>query len=155
MVSPKYLRLLTLISPRSPSPPRTIFQTAANCVSTEERMASTQETMNAGSAWQVELLRRQYLQLIDPNELAIPCNEALRSPDLQGRIYNSMFNETSLRFSPPDRYKFRVLKELVAAIEQAIVDPEEDVCFVVLLSLPLTMKYRRSLYMISPVISRD
>ena len=85
--------------------------------------------MHAESTWQVELLRRQYLQLIDPNELAIPSKDALKSPDLQARIYDTMFNGHSLRFSPPDRYKFRVLKKLVVAMEQAIVDPEEDVGF--------------------------
>ncbi len=92
-------------------------------------MASTQDSLDAETAWEIELLRRQYLQLIDPHELAIPSIEALRLPGVQARIHASMFNQAGLRFPPPDRYKYRVLKKLVAAIEQAIVDPEEDVGF--------------------------
>lgn len=92
-------------------------------------MASAPDITDAEIVWQAELLRRQYLQLVDPNELAIPSIESLRLPDLQARIYDSMFNEANLPFSPPDRYRFRVLKRLVTAIEQAIVDPEEDVGF--------------------------
>ena len=102
--------------------------------STGHSMAPTQISTDAEQMWQVELLRRQFLQLVDPNELAIPGSETLRSPDLQARIYNSMFNEANHRVSPPDRYKFRVLKKLVAAMERAIVDPEEDVGFPYLLS---------------------
>ena len=92
-------------------------------------MTHVQDSLDAEPAWQAELLRRQFLQLIDPHELAIPGSEALRLPNLQARIYDSMFNEEKLRFSPTRRYKFRVLKRLVTAIERAIVDPEEDVCF--------------------------
>lgn len=102
---------------------------AVGCAFVEMEMASTADPVAAESTWQVELLRRQYLQLIDPNELAIPSIEFLRLPGLQARIYDSMFNEANIPFSPPDRYKYRVLKKLVAAIEQAIVDPEEDVGF--------------------------
>lgn len=98
-------------------------------------MASTTDRVAAETTWQVELLRRQYLQLIDPNELAIPSIESLRLPGLQARIYDSMFNEANLPFPPPDRHKYRVLKKLVAAIEQAIVDPEEDVGFPYSISL--------------------
>ena len=90
-------------------------------------MSLSEERRSGGKVWQAELLRRQYLQLIDPKELAIPSNEALRSPDLQARLYETMFDKANLPYSPPVRYKFRVLKKLINAIEQAIVDPEEDV----------------------------
>ena len=92
-------------------------------------MPSISEMKVSGNLWEVELLRRQYLQLIDPNDLAIPSSEALRSPDLQGTLYNTMFNRINLPFSPLVRYQFRVLKKVVNAIEQAIADPEEDVGF--------------------------
>lgn len=92
-------------------------------------MTHIQDPIDAGPAWQIELLCRQFLQLIDPNELAIPGSKALRLPNLQARIYDLMFNEEKLRFSPNGRYKFRVLKKLITAIERAFVDPEEDVCF--------------------------
>ena len=77
----------------------------------------------------VELLRRQYLQLIDPEQLTFPSNELLRLPDIQAQTFRSMFDDSAVPFAPPERYKFRVLKRLVNALEEAIVDPEEDVRF--------------------------
>ena len=76
----------------------------------------------------IELLRRQYLQLLDPEELTLPQAEMLRSPEIQAQIYRDMFNESLHIFLPPDRYRFRVLKRLIRALEEAIEDPEEDVC---------------------------
>ena len=75
----------------------------------------------------VELLKRQYLQLTDPEELTLPRKEVLRLPDIQAQIYNDMFDESNIVYAPPERYRFRVLKRLVKALEDAIEDPEEDV----------------------------
>ena len=75
----------------------------------------------------VELLKRQYLQLTDPEELVLPTKEVLRLPDIQAQIYNDMFDESNIVYAPPERYRFRVLKRLVKALEDAIEDPEEDV----------------------------
>ena len=75
----------------------------------------------------VEFLRRQYIQLIDPEELRLPSNDLLRLPDIQAQIYSSMFHESSMTYAPPERYRFRVLRRLVKALENAIEDPEEDV----------------------------
>ena len=75
----------------------------------------------------VELLKRQYLQLIDPEQLTLPTKALLRSSVIQAQIYHSMFDDSVLKFAPPKRYRLRVLKRLVNAIEDAIVDPEEDV----------------------------
>jgi len=75
----------------------------------------------------LELLKRQYLQLLDPEQLSIPPPEAMRLPHVQARIYETMFRDGCLVFSPPDRYKLRVLKMLVQRMEDAIADPEEDV----------------------------
>jgi len=77
----------------------------------------------------VELLRRQYLQLLDPEQLTLPSMELLRLPETQARIYDGMFDESKIAYPPPARYIFRVLKRLVTALEEAIVNPEEDVCF--------------------------
>lgn len=74
----------------------------------------------------VELLKRQYLQLIDPEGLTLPRREVLRLPETQVQIYNDMFDESRLAYAPPERYRFRVLKRLVKALEDAIEDPEED-----------------------------
>ena len=75
----------------------------------------------------VELLKRQYLQLTDPEALTLPRKESLRLPDIQAQIYNDLFNESNIVYAPPKRYRFRVLKRLVKALEDAIEDPEEDV----------------------------
>ncbi len=81
----------------------------------------------------VELLKRQYLQLTDPKELTLPRKELLRLPDTQAQMYNEMFSESGIVYTPPERYRFRVLKRLMEAIEDAIEDPEEDVGFLLLL----------------------
>lgn len=79
------------------------------------------------NAQPVELLKRQYLQLIDPEQLTLPTKELLRSSEIQAQIYHAMFDDSVLKFAPPERYRLRVLKRLVNAIEEAILDPEEDV----------------------------
>lgn len=75
----------------------------------------------------VELLRRQYLQSIDPERLTLPSMEHLRLPEVQDQIFHGMFDESRTTYMPPYRYRFRVLKRLVNALEEAIEDPEEDV----------------------------
>lgn len=81
----------------------------------------------------VELLKRQYLQLIDPEELTLPLRESLILPETQAQIYNDLFDESGIAYAPPERYKFRVLKRVVKALEDAVEDPEEDVGFLLLL----------------------
>ena len=77
----------------------------------------------------IEILRRQYLQMLDPAELAIPCKKILKSPETQTRLYNDMFNESEFTHLPPYRYRFQVLKRLMNKLEAAIEDPDEDVGF--------------------------
>lgn len=76
---------------------------------------------------QVELLRRQYLQLVDPEQLRMPAMEILRLPEVQAKIFDAIFDVKSRSFPSPKRYEFRVLKRIVDAVELSIVDPEEDV----------------------------
>lgn len=78
---------------------------------------------------QVELLKRQYLQLVDPDQLSLPSFPALRLPDVQAQIYKSMFVNSTHTYTPPERYQYRVLKRLINQLEQAIQDPDEDVRF--------------------------
>lgn len=75
----------------------------------------------------VELLRRQYLQVIDPEQLKLPTKSLLKLPSVQRSIYERMFNETNVKYSPAERYRFRSLKRVVQALEDAIDDPDEDV----------------------------
>ncbi|KAI9873659.1 MAG: hypothetical protein M1830_010742 [Pleopsidium flavum] len=75
---------------------------------------------------QIDLLRRQYLQLLEPDLLAIPSVEMLRKPNVQQLLYNEMFNSDNSMFAPTGRYQLRVLKELVLRLESSFTDPEED-----------------------------
>lgn len=75
---------------------------------------------------QIELLRRQYFQVVEPSQLLLPPKVVLKRSDVQSSIYNSLFHE-SVIYSPSERYKLRVLKLLVDAMTQAVDEPEEDV----------------------------
>ena len=77
---------------------------------------------------QLLLFRRQYLQLFEPDFLAWPPKQLLRDPDVQAWIYNNLFDSDKNLYLPPERYQLRVLKPLASKLEQAIEDPEEDVC---------------------------
>lgn len=94
-------------------------------------MASSQShhTLSSVVLRQMELLRRQYLQLIDPEQLQLPAMEILRLPEVQAKIFDDIFNDKFHSFLSPQRYKYRVLKRIVDAVELSIVDPEEDVGF--------------------------
>jgi hypothetical protein len=78
---------------------------------------------------ELEILRRQYLQLIEPSQLRWPQPQALKAPNVQGWIYENLFNSDKVAFLPPERYQHRVLKLLISKLEAAITDPEEDVWF--------------------------
>ena len=90
----------------------------------DSQMAFTQSQHSLSS---VELLRRQYLQLVDPEKLKIPAMEILRLPEAQAKIFDNLFNDKFRTFPSPNRYKFYILKRIVDAIHLSIVDPEEDV----------------------------
>lgn len=84
--------------------------------------------LEPGAAWQIDRLRRQFFQLIDPKELAAPPTETLKLPGVQAEIYATMFNEATCSFPSPDkRYKWRALKKIISLLEQSVIDPEEDV----------------------------
>lgn len=76
----------------------------------------------------VELLRRQYFQVVDPALLSIPESKCLKNPLNQHLIYQDMFDQSNMRYPPPLRYQFLVLKKIIAALEVAIEEPDEDVC---------------------------
>ena len=79
------------------------------------------------AAKQIELYRRQYLQLIDPQHLVVPHLDVLRLPQVQEEIYSKLFSDKNIPFLPPARYRFRVLKSLIDILQEAFQDPEEDV----------------------------
>lgn len=75
------------------------------------------------------LLSRQYFQLLDPDALRWLEGKILKQPDVQAWLYAHLFDQQTLRYPPPERYQMRALKLLVAKIEEALDDPEEDVGF--------------------------
>ena len=76
---------------------------------------------------QLQLFRRQYLQLFEPDFLSWPPKQLLRDADVQAWLFKNLFDQERNPRLPSERYQLRVLKPLLAKIEQAIEDPEEDV----------------------------
>lgn len=76
---------------------------------------------------QLLILRRQYLQLLDPDFLSLPPNQLLQNADAQQWIYRNLFSPDNNPHLPSERYQFRVLKDLISRIERAIEDPDEHV----------------------------
>ena len=89
---------------------------------------------------QLELFRRQYLQLVEVDFLAWPPTALLRDAGVQAWLYKRLFNADQNARLPPESYQFRVCKSLVNRIEQSIEDPEEDVgVLFILLSVSVTV----------------
>lgn len=76
---------------------------------------------------QINLLAAQYFQQVELPSLALPDGPTLVSPAIQTALYENMFNESTAWPLPPTPYQTRVLKKIIARIEEAISDPEEDV----------------------------
>lgn len=141
-----YAKLAKLYTVRSLSPAWVIFRqsrdftikaSSANLLGGNMNTSVTSSLMEreqvlsmqgCDSLQRVELLRRQYLQMLEPDKLALPNSEELILPHTQAYIFATMFNSESVSFVPSVRYQFRVLKKIIAALEKSIVDPEEDVC---------------------------
>jgi hypothetical protein len=83
---------------------------------------------DAPTTLQLQVLQRQYFQLVEPHQLRWPVDAVLKQPDIQAWMYHEMFDMEKIKSPPPDRYQLRVLKMLVARLERAIEDPQEDVC---------------------------
>ncbi|KAF2497503.1 hypothetical protein BU16DRAFT_605982 [Lophium mytilinum] len=76
---------------------------------------------------QLDLLRREYLQLVEIEHIRWPDAALLKTADTQAWIYEKLIDRDMLQSPPPDRYQVRFLKSLVSKIESAIEDPEEEV----------------------------
>lgn len=76
---------------------------------------------------QLLIFRRQCLQLSDLQHISWPSSNSLRKYAVQEWIYEQLFADNEHHFLPPERYRLRLLKPLLAKIETSIVDPEEDV----------------------------
>lgn len=72
-------------------------------------------------------LAAQYFQAVELPQLSIPASSILIKHAAQQWIYQNMFNEAILWPIPPLGYRSRLLKLLLAKIEESILDPEVDV----------------------------
>ncbi|KAI1381071.1 putative methyltransferase-domain-containing protein [Hypoxylon crocopeplum] len=75
---------------------------------------------------QLLLLRRQYMQLFEPDFLAWPPSKFLKDVDVQKWLYKHLFDPSRNSRLPPESYQMRVLKQLVAKIEKTIEDTGQD-----------------------------
>ncbi|KAL8653906.1 MAG: hypothetical protein Q9226_003647 [Calogaya cf. arnoldii] len=79
-----------------------------------------------GDQLQLEIFRRKYLQMLDPDEITYPMEWFIKLPTTQKWIYDHMFNPEKIPVSPYPPYAYRILKRLLSVLEAAMKDPEED-----------------------------
>jgi protein-lysine N-methyltransferase EEF2KMT len=84
-------------------------------------------TLNVEKNTQLTRFRAQYLQLLDPRTLSWPPHTTLKRPDVQAWLFKNLFDKQNLQYLPSDRYQTRVLKMVLARIEESIEDPDQDV----------------------------
>ena len=80
-----------------------------------------------GNQLQLEMFRRKYLQMLDPDEITYPMEWFIKLPTTQKWIYDHMFNPEKIPVLPYPPYAYRILKRLLSVLEAAMKDPEEDV----------------------------
>jgi len=90
---------------------------------------------------QLVLFHRQYLQLVEPDFLTWPPQQLLRAPDVQTWLYRRLFDPERNARLPPARYQLRVVKPLLAKVEAAIEDPEEDVSMILQVKYNYNLRY--------------
>ncbi|RAL08649.1 protein-lysine N-methyltransferase [Aspergillus homomorphus CBS 101889] len=75
------------------------------------------------------LVSQYYQQVEIPSlSLSLPSNSTLLDPTTQHALYNRMFNDAdpALWPLPPAHYRMRVLKLIIARLEESLTNPEED-----------------------------
>lgn len=93
-----------------------------------------------GFQLQLEIFRRKYLQMLDPNEIDFPMEWFIKLPATQQWIYDHMFNPEKIKTLPYPDYAFRILKRLLYILEAAMKDPEEDVSSLRILNINFPAK---------------
>ncbi len=76
---------------------------------------------------QLNILKRQYFQLVEPSHLRWPNEAILKLPQVQSWLYQNLFDADRIASPPLELYQFRVLKVLISRLEKLIEDPDEDV----------------------------
>ena len=74
---------------------------------------------------QVARFSRQFLQY--DYDVELPDGDTLREAEVQDVLYKKLFAKDTIIPLPPRRYQLRVLKQLIAKIEAAIVDWDQHV----------------------------
>jgi hypothetical protein len=75
----------------------------------------------------LEIFRRQYLQLLPAARLRYPPSYVLKSIQVQNRLFSELFDVNGTNYLAPPEYRQQVLKKLLQLIEAAFVDAEHDV----------------------------
>jgi protein-lysine N-methyltransferase EEF2KMT len=76
----------------------------------------------------LEIFRRQYLQLVPISQLRYPPVDVLKRIEVQNWLFSNLFDDNAtLYVAPSTVYRLQVLKELLARIEDAFIDPDKDV----------------------------
>ena len=74
--------------------------------------------MDQGTLKSLATVRRQYYQLVEPRQLRWPAVETLKAAQVQSLIFDDFFDMERNRTLPPDRYRLRVLKALIAKTDE-------------------------------------
>jgi len=116
-------KLMTRISLfRSNSNEREQYQSTLH-----EQRSTSMSNVDELESEEVSRFIGQYLQLVPLRQLRWPRPEQLRTARVQERLFNDMFDQNRLKWMPPERYQFLILKALVSKIEASIAEPDEEV----------------------------
>ncbi|KAI1382836.1 putative methyltransferase-domain-containing protein [Hypoxylon trugodes] len=75
---------------------------------------------------QLLLLRRQYLQLFEPDFLAWPSPKLLKNVDAQKWLHRHLFDTNRNPHLPPESYQLRVLKQLTSKMGKGKANLDSD-----------------------------
>jgi hypothetical protein len=75
----------------------------------------------------LEVFRRQYLQLLPASRLRYPPSSVLKGIHAQKQLFSDLFDDNAAQPMAPPAYRLQVLKALLRRIEAAFVDADQDV----------------------------
>src|SRR5580692_4232357 len=87
----------------------------------------TTPMMPSTSDRDLEIFHRQYLQLLPAGRLRYPPSDVLKKIEVQNWLFAKLFDGNGSNYLAPPEYRQQVLKKLLRLIEDAFVDPEQDV----------------------------
>ena len=103
----------------------------------------------------LELLRRQYFQLLPLEELTQPAEDIFKSASFQTGLVQKLFGAHLSTYTPPDRYKYRVLKAFISRLESIMRDPDEDVWFFAIVYVLFFKKKKAMLFALYLALDSD